>query len=309
MRKFFILSCLSALLVFSSCVELVSDDFPDYEAIPSLNCILVSGDSLSLQISKAEKISSDDLSFINNANVQVLQGQSGSFSLDYQGKGLYTSNILVEPRTPYQITVVIDGYPELYASDSVPTPCDISILSQTNTAMLNEDGFYMTGVELEFNDDPMTKDYYEIIIYKRREDYIFPSPAFNEQNKILLNEGFEPYTTESLVFSDELIEEEHVGMFLIYGVDYNSGSSGDTRYQTIREHTVIAELRHISQSYYMFKKSVYFYENSRYADFIEGTATVYPIYSNVENGLGIFASYSSSLDSIFVEEEKIILSK
>jgi hypothetical protein len=309
MRKFFILSLLSAQLILSSCIELVSDDFPDYEAVPSLNCILVSGDSLSLQISKAEKISSDDLSLVNNANVQVAQGVSGSFTLDYQGKGLYTSNMLVEPGSPYQITVVIDGYPELYASDSVPTPCGISILSQTNTAMLNEDGFYMTGVELEFNDDPMTKDYYEIIIYKRREDYIFPSPAFNEQNKILLNEGFEPYTTESLVFSDELIEEEYVHMNLIYGVDYNSGSSGDTRYQTIREHTVIAELRHISKAYYMFKKSVYFYENSRYADFIEGTATVYPVYSNVENGLGIFASYSSSLDSIFVEEEKIILSK
>jgi len=54
---------------------------------------------------------------------------------------------------------------------------------------------------------------------------------------------------------------------------------------------------------------VYFYENSSYSDFIEGTATVYPIYSNVENGLGILASYSSSVDSIFVEEEKIILSK
>lgn len=309
MRKFFILSFLSAQLILSSCIELVSDDFPDYEAVPSLNCILVSGDSLSLQISKAEKISSDDLSFVNNGNVQVLQGQSGSFLLDYQGKGTYTSNRLIEPGSPYQITVVIDGYPELYASDSVPTPCGISILSQTNTAKLNEDGFYMTGVELEFNDDPMTKDYYEIIIYKRREDNIFPSPAFNEQNKILLNEGFEPYTTESLVFSDELIEEENVYMNLIYGVDYNSGSTGDTRYQNIREHTVIAELRHISKAYYMFKKSVYFYENSRYADFIEGTATVYPIYSNVENGLGIFASYSSSRDSIFVEEEKIILSK
>ena len=252
MRKFFILFLLSAQLILSSCIELVSDDFPDYEAVPSLNCILVSGDRLSLQISKAEKISSDDLSLVNNANVQVEQGGSGSFTLDYQGKGLYTSNILVEPRSPYQIQVVIDGYPELYASDSVPAPCGISILNQTNTAKLNEDGFYMAGVELEFNDDPMTKDYYEIIIYKRREDYIFPSPAFNEQNKIRLNEGFEPYTNESLVFSDELIEEEYINMNLIYGADYNSGSSGGIRHQTISEHMLIAELRHISKAYYMF---------------------------------------------------------
>lgn len=304
MRNFIVLS----LIILSSCVKLVSDDFPDYESIPSLNCILVSGDSLSLQISMAEKISSGDLSLVNNANVQVEKGVSGSFTLDFQGNGLYTSNKLIESGSPYHISVLIQGYPELEACDSVPAPCGISILNQTNTAKINEDGYYMPGIELEFKDDPLTHDYYEIIIYKRTEDNMFPAPAFNEQSKILLNEGFEAYSTESLVFSDELIEEEHVCMNLIYGVDYNSGATGGIRYQTIREHTVIAELRHISKEYYLFKKSVYFYENSRYADFIEGTATVYPIYSNVENGLGILASYATSCDSVFVEEEKIILS-
>ncbi len=308
MRTFLFHSLLSALVILSSCVELVSDEFPDYEAVPSLNCILVSGDSLSLQLSLAEKIASSDLTLLEKASVQMVQGSSGGFSLDYLGNGLYTSSTRVEPGSPYFISVDLDGYPELQASDSVPTPCSVSILSQTNTAKLNEDGFYMTGIELEFNDDPLTKDYYEIIIYKREEDRIFPAPAFNEQNQVLLNEGFEPYTTESLVFSDELIEDEYVYMNLIYGVDYSRGSTGGIRYQTIREHTLIVELRHISKEYYLFKKSVYFYENSRYADFIEGTATVYPIYSNVENGLGILASYATSCDSIFVEEEKIILS-
>lgn len=97
-------------------------------------------------------------------------------------------------------------------------------------------------------------------------------------------------------------------MNLIYGVDYSTGAINGIRHQYIREHTVIVELRHISKEYYMFKKSVYFYENSRYADFIEGTAMVYPIYSNVENGFGILASYASRRDSVFVEEEKLFLS-
>lgn len=308
MRKFFILSFLSAQLVLSSCVKLVSDDFPDYESIPSLNCILVSGDSLSLQISMAEKIGSFNLTLVDNAGVQVLKGISGGFAPDYQGNGLYTSSNMVVPGSPYQISVVIDGYPELHAYDSVPGPVGISILSQTNTAKINEDGYFMAGIELEFMDDPLTNDYYEIIIYKREEDNMYPSPAFNEHSKILLNEGFEPYTTESLVFSDELIGSENVYMNLIYGVDYSTGAINGIRHQYIREHTVIVELRHISKEYYMFKKSVYFYENSRYADFIEGTAMVYPIYSNVENGFGILASYASRRDSVFVEEEKLFLS-
>ncbi len=305
MRKFISLS----LITLCSCVQLVTDDFPDYEVKPSLNCILVAGDSLGLQLSLAEKIGSFDLTLLENASVQMVQGVSGSFLLDDQGNGLYKSNNLVISGSPYHVSVQIDGYPELHASDSVPGSCEISILGQTNTAKLNEDGYYMTGVELVFQDNLQTKDYYEIIVYKRMEDYRFPAPAFNDHNRILLNEGFEPFTTESLVFSDELIEEESVYMDLIYGFDYSFGSSGGTRYQTIREHTLIVELRHISKEYYKFKKSLYFYKHSRYSDFIEGTKSVYPIYSNVQNGLGILASYASTFDSVFVEEEIIEFSK
>jgi hypothetical protein len=304
---FFIL--LSFPLIFVSCIKLISDEFPDFETVPALNAILVSGDSLTLHLSLAEKLDFIELTLVENASVQLTHGESESFQLNYQDNGIYTSNTIVEPGSPYHVSVLLKGYPEIIASDSVPTPCGISILSQTNTARLNEEGLFMPGIELEFLDDPQTNDYYEIIIYKRKENSFNPAPAFNEHNKILLNEGFEPYTTESLVFSDELIEEEYVFMSLIYGVDYNTGMTGDIKHQNIREHTVIVELRHISRAYYMFKKSLYFYENTRYADFIEGTATAYPIYSNVENGRGIVASYSSSIDSVFVEADKIQLSK
>src|SRR6056297_2637779 len=118
MRTFLFHSLLSALVILSSCVELVSDEFPDYEAVPSLNCILVSGDSLSLQLSLAEKIASSDLTLLEKASVQMVQGSSGEFSLDYLGNGLYTSNTRAEPGSSYHVSVIIDGYPELQASDS-----------------------------------------------------------------------------------------------------------------------------------------------------------------------------------------------
>ena len=298
-------------LILFSCVKLISDEFPDFETVPALNCILVSGENVGVHLSFAEKLDSIELTLVDNASVQIRQGEAESIQLQYQDNGIYTSNNIVESGAPYQISVILEGYPEITANDSVPTFSSISILSQTNTARLSEEGHFVAGVELSFVDDPQTDDYYELILYKRMEDYLGLTYPFNEQSEVLLNEGFEPYSTESLVFSDELIEEEEEVLYLFYGSSYNIlGSGGSTaRYQTFREHTLIAELRHISKEYYMFKKSQYFYENTRYADFIEGTVTAYPIYSNVKNGLGIMASYSSSVDSIFVAADTIQLSK
>lgn len=252
----------------------------------------------------AEKIDSIELTLVENAIVQVRQRESESFQLNYEDNGIYTSDNLVEHGTAYSVSVILDEYQVITAHDSVPTPSVISIISHTNTAKLNEEGSFLAGIELGFADDPITENYYELLMFKREEEHLGLTYPFNEQSKILLNEGFEPFSTEILVFSDELIDKEEVSMNLIYQSSYRS-----SRYQKIREHTLIVELRHISKEYYMFKKSQYFYENTLYADFIEGTAIAYPIYSNVENGLGIMASYSSSLDSVFIEADTIQFSQ
>ncbi len=70
---------------------------------------------------------------------------------------------------------------------------------------------------------------------------------------------------------------------------------------------MILEFRHVSRDYYHYKKHFYLYEKNRYPFFVEGTTTGFPIYSNIENGMGIMAGYAWSIDSIFVEEEKIFL--
>lgn len=94
-------------------------------------------------------------------------------------------------------------------------------------------------------------------------------------------------------------------------LDFNYGRAracwGDSCVQIVYEHTLILELRHVSHEYYKFKKHFYLYEKNRYPFFVEGTATAFSIYSNVENGLGIMAGYACHIDSIFVEEESFLL--
>jgi hypothetical protein len=297
------------LFALSSCIKLISEEFPDFETVPCLNSILVAEDSMHIHVSLAEKIDANYLTVVDDAEIQVLLNGNESLELTSLSDGHFVTDDPLEPGAKYSISAIVAGFPEITAEAIVPSPVDVSILEYDLTATINEEGYYRAQVDFRFMDDQSTADYYEIIVYKRRDDYLTSTYPYNEQNEVFLNEGFEPYSTPSLLFSDELIKEEEVNMNLIISSSYSVRGYGSVYWQVFDEHMLIVELRHVSEDYYKFKKSLYFYENSRYADFIEGTAVSYPLYSNIENGLGIFASYASTLDSVFQEEVEIELAK
>lgn len=297
------------LLMASSCAKLISDEFPDFDPLPSMNCILVGGQNAQVHLSFTEKIDTTYLTLLNNAAIEITD-EVGNREVLTQGiQGKYTTTIQVIPGERYSVTAQVDGYETLIASDTVPSAVPVEILSHTNRAVLTEDAYYRQGLKFSFHDNPETNDFYEVLIWERevyRDEFRTRNP-YNENEAIILNEGMEPFYTPTVVFSDELMQDSIVEMELHFG-----GTSSSTRcwgadscFHYTDEHTVKIELRHVSEAYYRFIKDFYLYEKNRYAFFVEGTATAMNIYSNVENGFGIVAAYTSSVDSVFIEEEII----
>lgn len=299
-----ILLCILA----SSCAKLISDEFPDFDTLPSMNCILVGGQNAQVHLSLTEKIDHTYLTLLGNASIEISDEKGNSEVFNQGVQGLYASTMQVIPGEAYTITAQLDSYETLIASDTVPYLVPVEILSHTNRAVLTEDAYYRQGVVFRFHDNPETNDFYEVLIWERdlHQDEFYTENPYNEHEPIILNEGMEPFYTESVVFSDELINDSIVEMELHFGYAGNSTRCwGDSCIQYTNEHTVMIELRHISEAYYHFRKDFFLYEKNRYAFFVEGTATAMNIYSNVKNGFGIVAAYSSSFDSLFVEQEII----
>ena len=165
----------------------------------------------------------------------------------------------------------------------------------------------MEGIGIEFYDNPETDDYYELVLIKEEYDYAYAVSAYNDNSAIILNEGFEPYTTGSLVFNDQLMDDSNISLYLDFDQGYHVRDYGDSLVQIFNEHTIILELRHISEEYYYYKKHYYLYSKDRYPSFVEGTASTYPLYSNMENGIGIIGAYSLTRDSIWIPEEHLKL--
>lgn len=299
------------MLVATSCSKMISDEFPPSEPIPAVNAILAAGQNVNLHLSRVEQIDDTPLQYINNALVTLYKNDTAVAVMPFFEYGLYYSHEVVRPGEIYSCSIRIDGFPDLYCIDSIPLHTSVDITDHNNTAKIDEEGGYMQGVTVEFQDDPDTEDYYELIIEKRYPPSTFNKGkyklyAFDETSEILLNEGLEPYSTESLVFSDMMMEEPTISMSLNYG----SGSNlhcyyNDSCVVKVYEHTIIVELRHISREYYRFKKDFYFYEKNLFPQFTEGTSTAFSLYSNIENGMGIFAGYTVSVDSVWVPDARI----
>jgi Domain of unknown function (DUF4249) len=297
------------LLLISACSKLISDDFPDFETIPAVNSILVAGEPISLQVSLAEKIDTTFLTLEDHALIQLSDNSGLSATIIPRGDGYYVSDLIARPGENYACSIHLDGYAELYARDTVPKITEVTITGQTNQARFDEEGNYMEGISFDFIDDPATEDYYEVLLLYKENSRSRNQYAFNEACVILLNEGLEPYSTETLVFSDQLMEDSLISMSLDFGSTNRSQScwGEDSCFQIFNEHTLILEFRHVSREYYLYKKHFYLYVKNRYPYFVEGTATAFSFYSNIENGTGIMAAYAKSIDSIFVEEEKLFI--
>jgi hypothetical protein len=63
---------------------------------------------------------------------------------------------------------------------------------------------------------------------------------------------------------------------------------------------MVIELRTVSKEYYQFTRQKYLYETGRFPQFGIGANIAFPLYSNVKDGFGIVAGYSSFVsDTIY----------
>lgn len=304
MRRLLLRVCLCILvgIQLSSCIRVVMEEFPEFTPVPAINSILVAGNPIDMQLSFAEKIDTTYLNLINDAEVYLFMNGELIETLTPRGSGRYRSSQTATPENTYGCEILLDGNEVIQCMDSMPKYPSISILDQTNTAAINNEGFYTGSITFSFWEDPAHENYYEIQLSLKEDENERNLPVFNTDYEFLLNEGIEPFSTSTLLFSDQLMESGNLKLTLHYDPMFHSGGSNS---QFFPEHTLFLEVRSISATYYHFKKQFYLYERNRYPEFVEGVISPFPIHSNVENGQGIFAAYAYRSDYIIVEEEEI----
>ncbi len=284
------------LFILYSCRELVKDEFQDFTPVPTVNSILINGSNIKVQVSLAGKLDTNQLVLVDNAEVLLYVDGVYKETLSLSDEGIYSSSIVVEKLKTYRCEVSIPGYKTIICSDSIPETAIISNIFHIDKAGKDEEGMTYPAIKFTFTNDPSEKLYFEVVL--RMIQYGHESVANLETitDPVLLNEGL-----PIALFSNETLKDYNYTMTLNYFTGGAMSINGGPL-QTVL-YPLILEVRSVSSNYYHFVKQKYLYEKGRYPEFMAASTSVFPLYSNISGGYGIFAGYSTmKSDTIFPDK-------
>lgn len=294
------------LLVATSCETTEKiDDFPLRPSKLVVNSYFSADSVWAIQVSKSLSVLDNaDLQMVNNVSIDVFKNDELIDTIRGPGQdGWYRSDLsLPEAGENYSINVSTPDFSSvIYAEDIAPEPVPISKVSFT----LIDSSFYYdhylteTGdeyytriygmVEGRFNitisDPAAMENYYQLSLYAYNEGYYYHEDSiisYREKRQIYFTTN-DPVAGDnddshrsSLLFSDDIFNGQNYQLKVAI-IDHNA---------TLDKEYVI-ELLSFTRAGYLYRRSVEDYRNSKGDPFSEPVL----IYSNIENGFGIFAGY------------------
>ncbi len=273
------------VLFLSSCREKVYDTFPPFEKVPTLNSIITSDSLVLVHVSMATKLEKAPISGVDNATVHFYEDSANQIQLQYEQEGWYSVQTRLDSCKTYHCEVQIPGYPRAYATAQIPSKPVLVNLEHIAIAGKDEEGTTYPAINFTFKNNPDEMAYYEVVI--RLLNNGNSAELLNIVDPVLLEEGL-----PIALFSNSTIGSHTYTMRLNYTTGSAGSSDSNGEWRTTL-YPFVLELRKVSKSYYLHKRSIKLYEIGRYPEFALGGTPVFDVYSNIENGYGIFAAYSS----------------
>lgn len=283
------------LIFLNSCREMVQDEFPYFNPVPVINSSIEAGKPVVVNISMAEKLDTFQLTGVDNASVLLYIDDIFSDTLNYSENGNYFSSTLVEEGRVYRCEAKIPGFDKVFATDSIPSSVRINNIVHISYGGKDEEGTIFPALKISFSNNNESKSYYEVdvrFLYGKDIENITLQTIIDP---IILNEGL-----PIALFSNEMIKDSIYELTLNYTTNVSTSNGNGIFYTGL--YPLIIEFRSISYNYYRYKKQLYLYEQGQHANGLQSSITAFPLYSNVENGYGIFAGFSAIVSDTIIPE-------
>lgn len=209
----------------------------------------------------------------------------------------------------YKIDAKLSGSEKyIEAIDSVPYPCSVQEL----TVLPAESVYNLAKLKIIPPTINNGNVYYEIIVFGRTYTSTFGNGSgqiynLRTYNQLVTSEDYYPninMTTpkypETLLFKTKSGQSPFY-MDFVYMTPGGSDGGPFADY-LLFEHTLKVEVRVVSQSYFLYKTSYYKQLNSINGNSFYGLPSPVSVFSNINNGLGIFAGFTTVSSELLVPE-------
>ncbi|MBQ6308045.1 MAG: DUF4249 domain-containing protein [Bacteroidales bacterium] len=305
MKNTFIFLFLFALAL-CGCRKQVSDyERPDFDPQPTLNAVLQEDQPVWAQVSFAQGLDSVHPAPCTNAEVLLYVDGQFTEKLQHDGKGRYVGETTAEALHEYAYKVVVPGFDTLFAQTEMPEKPVVTLVEIMENATVDEEGNPCPAFLVTFKTDPNKKEYYQMNMDALfRNDYASGysfskgtiTSSINTDDPVLLNEG-----SDRLLFSNEIITETDYTL-KVNSTFGNHGWGGNHSGTVVRSGYVVVRMHGLSESAYHYMKSQNaFEEPDAYSNLFLGVISPINLYSNVENGRGVFAAIAPmTCDTVFI---------
>jgi hypothetical protein len=284
MKNYLYIFC-AFLLLCSSCSEdffdqVVEVDVPEHEPALAITSTLANSDSIlwAYVTNSVGILEPDNPGGIEDATVELYKDGSLFQTLSHIQQGYYGWEIesaLGDSEAEYELRVSKDGFTSVFARQIMPRQVAIKEAIYEKDGTVDFDGERVDELIVRFDDKGAEDNYYKLtakVTFQDSDGNSYESDLYLDTNDPSLQD-----TYDGLYFSDGVFNGNEAEIRLYaYGIYIDE----DPAYINPK---VVFELSHLTKDKYFREISVYNYDPEN--PFAEPTI----IYSNIENGYGIFS--------------------
>lgn len=247
---------------------------------------------------------------ITDARVELYENGELLMQLGYNTeRGAYVPAIFYFPSVGhnYQVKVFHEGLIPITANTTIPDQTIIKESGFIAFAGLNSNGFAYSSVSITFPDRADNRDFYEIIV--ESPDLSSGNPKIWTNDREITGQpwyppvfSFEAKLPDRLLLSDKHFngQQKTVNFYFVPAQLISRGKL------MITPAIYNVFLRSVTEEYYRYYSTLMQHKNNQRGDTFYGLGEMVNVYSNIENGYGIFAGYNNSAvtfttDTLFID--------
>ena len=284
---------LSFLFILQNCTKVIEIDIPQDNPRQVLNCLFTENKPFKVRLTKSVGMLDDFSTPIDNATVVLYENNIAVETLNY-ANSYYTSQLTAQPNKNYKISSSATGFEQINAQNTIPAPPIITNVSLIEEAYFDTtlEGFF-GQLNIIIEDDIVQNNYYELEIIRT---YYFMNG--NEEEYIVGLTGIE-FCSDPIIMNE--IDEQSISKGLVFTDESFNGTSSELQFDFINHYndddTPISYkvvLRSITEDYYRYKKRLNKHTHFREGEIWDVLIEPIQMYSNIEEGYGIFAGYNEN---------------
>jgi hypothetical protein len=290
---------ISILLTLIGCETVITIDLPEEDTKFSVTSILDPDSTFSAYLFGSSFIL-DELNYdqIKNATITIKNTSDGEInSLEYSNLlEKYVSTQKPELGEEYELTVAGEGIET--ATSTIMLPNNDIIISDLDYNLEKTEYIWgdMAEHNISFNlKDSPEKNYYEIVVLSKNEIYSNDTLISVNTEELYVNTNagvlFEEYA-DLLIIDDELFNNQTKKISFYFSPSWNNANcfrASEVLPNCYIVKTDILNVRAINAEYFKF------YQTLGLQSVLSGDPSAEPVnvYSNIENGFGVFAGYKN----------------